>query len=149
MFRGRGWEVLTGPRHALFSYCEVWPLWREDLGGWGAPLLNLRCPLGLINPILPLGLWDLHFRLGQVLQEPTCAVCLNSARCVHFFLQVISGVFWGHFYGLSSQKMKGNEAWKMGSDVHQRSRHKQRNPQLFFEHHYIVESLTLLPLKTF
>lgn len=47
--------------HALLSYCEMWPLCRENLGGWGAPLLNLCCPLGLINLILALGLWELYF----------------------------------------------------------------------------------------
>lgn len=75
MSSGRGWEVLIGETHALTSYYEVWPLWREKQGGCGAPVLSQRCPLGLINPILPLGLWECTSDLGEVLQS-ACTVPL-------------------------------------------------------------------------
>lgn len=48
-------------------------------GQWStpAPILNLRYPLGLINLILSLGLWDLHLLDWESLESRHCTIAFN------------------------------------------------------------------------
>ena len=74
--------------HALLSYFEMWPLCRENLGGWGAPLPNLCCPLGLINLILTLGPWELYFLVWGGLGAASMQCLCNQVEPLLFYLNI-------------------------------------------------------------